>query len=158
MQSQRTSSFGKKFTGSKYEAVLLFLLTVFRRFHGKWRENTIKNSEIFWHRGSGRQHSFGKIYTNDNKWLFTRCQKISLFLRAVSRHFPWKRRKTVRRKSDKKKWIMWVWQGGSDAEPTNKFFWQNRFGKQILLANNVLLAISFFWWQLRTNRRHQWRC
>ena len=32
---------------TKYEAVLLFLLTVFRRFHGKWRETIIKNSEIF---------------------------------------------------------------------------------------------------------------
>ena len=30
-----------------------FLLTVFRRFHGKWRETIIKNSEIFWHRVKG---------------------------------------------------------------------------------------------------------
>ena len=38
---------------TKYDVVMLFLLTVFRRFHGKWRETIIKNSEIFWHRVKG---------------------------------------------------------------------------------------------------------
>ena len=38
-----------------------FLLTIFRRFHEKWRETTLKNSEIFWHRAKSHLLSFACI-------------------------------------------------------------------------------------------------
>ena len=79
---------------------LWFLLTVFRRFHEKWREATVKNSEIFWHHVKSHLLSFVCILPKECCRPLPRCQKISLFLIMVSRHFPWKRRKTVRRKSN----------------------------------------------------------
>ena len=82
--------------------IFVFSLTVFRRFHEKWRETTLKNSEIFWHRVKSHLLSFVCILPKECCRPLPRCQKISLFLIVFSRHFPWKRRKTVRRNHDQK--------------------------------------------------------
>ena len=87
-----------------YDSIFIshFSLTVFWRFHEKWRETTLKNSKIFWHRVKSHLSSFVCILPKECCRPLSRCQKISLFLIMFSRHFSWKRQKTVRRTLIKK--------------------------------------------------------
>ena len=68
--------------------MIRFSLTVFRRFHEKWRETTLKNSEIFRHRIKSHLLSFMGILPKECCRPLPRCQKISMFLIVFSLHFP----------------------------------------------------------------------
>ena len=48
--------------------------------------------------------------------------------------FFMKASKNCQGKSDKKNRIIWFWQSGSDAEPTNKFFWQRKRKKELTVT------------------------